>query len=421
LFDPIVRLGLAERRTARLLACLLLALTALGLAVAFAQLALVPNFRGTFVYIACAISVLGLAYVASRTHFYRISAMVACAVPVVACLAVGARNPDDHVWYAFMLIGVIFASVFFEIKVAVLAALAVFAALCALMLRIPALSRPERFVPVLALHAVLSPLLLIAAHHHRSLERERQAKLNRRNLQLAEKSRLEALGHLAGSFAHDFANLLAVCSANASVLQRQLGEKSKQSLDEIRMASDKATALSRQLLAFAAGRPSKPQLISVDELVAKIEPLLARLAGLGVELVTTCDPQVSPIRVDPLDIEQALMNLVLNARDAMPDGGVVSIETTQVVLDRTYVQQHHGARFGPHVMITVRDTGEGMDDATLARAFEPFFTTKPEGFGTGLGLATVQSIAERNEGHVTASSQPGKGSTFRLYLPCVER
>jgi len=183
------------------------------------------------------------------------------------------------------------------------------------------------------------------------------------------------------------------------------------------MAVERAAELNRQLLTSSRHLSSPARRLDVAEVVQNFERLLVRLAGPAVRVRVAARSALPSIEMDPLRLEQVLMNLVINARDAMPDGGLVTVDCDHVVLDAPHVALNPGARLGPHVVIAVADTGTGMDSATLERIFEAFFTTKAGGRGTGLGLAIVREIISGNGGHVTASSRPGQGSTFRVYLP----
>jgi PAS domain S-box-containing protein len=230
--------------------------------------------------------------------------------------------------------------------------------------------------------------------------------------------KMQAIGQLAGGIAHDFNNLLTVIDGYAELVGEQLGpaHRSQRDLDEIRAAARSAASLTRQLLAFSRRQILKPQVLDVDQVLGRMQNLLGRLLGENITLLIKRSASCR-VTADPGQIEQVIINLAVNARDAMPDGGRLLIESRDVDLDATYAAQHRGSRPGKHVLIAVSDTGAGMDETTLARLFEPFFTTKPAGQGTGLGLATVYGIVKQSGGSIWVYSEPGRGSTFKIYLP----
>jgi len=239
--------------------------------------------------------------------------------------------------------------------------------------------------------------------------------------QLRQSQKMEAIGRLAGGIAHDFNNLLTAILGYGEFLSKAIPPSSplSQSVEGIRKASFRAASLTRQLLAFSRRQVLQPKEFDLNSAVAEMHQMLQRLIGEHIELVQRLDPHLGLVRADPGQIEMVIMNLVLNARDAMPEGGRLTIETANVDLDATYASQHVGARPGPHVMLAVSDTGHGMDEHTLARIYEPFYTTKERGKGTGLGLSTVYGIVRQSDGYISVASAPGRGTTFRIYLPRV--
>jgi PAS domain S-box-containing protein len=239
---------------------------------------------------------------------------------------------------------------------------------------------------------------------------------------LSQAQRLEALGRLAGGVAHDFNNLLAVILNYASLMLSR-PKKSKEiraELEEIEGAARRATELTRQLLAFTRQPTFQTSVVDINEVLSEFQPMLSRVLGEDVQIRMSLEPQLGGVRSDRTRIEQVVLNLVVNSRDAMPTGGKASIETANVVLDAAYAAKHPEVIAGAYVMLTVGDTGTGMDAATQARIFEPFFTTKEAGKGTGLGLSAVLGIVGQSGGHLQVSSLPGKGSTFRVYFPRAE-
>jgi two-component system, cell cycle sensor histidine kinase and response regulator CckA len=238
--------------------------------------------------------------------------------------------------------------------------------------------------------------------------------------QLRQAQRLEAIGRLAGGVAHDFNNLLTVISGYAETLLEGRDRSTEFELDQIAAAAERAAILTRQLLAFSRRQVLQPRVIELNEVVEGLAPMLTRLIGEDIELVSLLDPGAAPVLADPNQLEQVIVNLAVNARDAMPNGGLLKIQTANVELDKEYVAHHGEALPGPHVLLSVSDTGTGMDADTLAHVFEPFFTTKPVGVGTGLGLATVYGIVKQSGGSIWVYSEPGAGTTFKIYLPRTE-
>ncbi|MFN0250586.1 MAG: PAS domain S-box protein [Kofleriaceae bacterium] len=240
--------------------------------------------------------------------------------------------------------------------------------------------------------------------------------------QLQQAHRLESIGRLAGGVAHDFNNLLTTILASATFLEEEpsLSETSRDDVREIKRAGGRASELTNQLLAFARKRLIRPQSIALQQLLASQEKFLRRVIGEQVELTARVADDLWPIFADPSQLEQVIMNLAVNARDAMPDGGRLTIEARNIVLDDGFAGVHAEVKPGPYVQIIVSDTGEGIPAAVLPHIFEPFFTTKDVGAGTGLGLAMVYGIIRQSGGHVWVYSELGSGTTFKLYLPRAE-
>jgi signal transduction histidine kinase len=243
--------------------------------------------------------------------------------------------------------------------------------------------------------------------------------LSRAQEQLAQSRKMEAIGRLAGGVAHDFNNLLTVIKGRSQLILDRLEPEHplRRQIALIEQMAERAAALTRQLLAFSRRQTLEPRVVSVNVVVQGIVPMLERLLGEDIELVVQLDPALAAVRADPNQLEQVILNLVANARDAMPDGGMLTIETANAELTEDPAEPPHDVMPGPYVRLTVRDSGVGMDVATQARLFEPFFTTKEVGKGTGLGLATVYGIVRQSGGTITVHSAAGSGSTFEVYLP----
>jgi PAS domain S-box-containing protein len=240
--------------------------------------------------------------------------------------------------------------------------------------------------------------------------------------QLAASQRLDAIGRLAGGVAHDFNNLVSVILTYAGFAMEQLHESDpiRSDIEEIKLAADRAAQLTRQLLAFSRRQVLDPRPLRLDDVVRGLEKLLRRLLGEDIEIASQSTPDLGSVMADPGQLEQVLMNLAVNARDAMPQGGKLTIETRNVELDGDYTDGHLGVETGRYVMLAVSDSGHGMDADTRSRIFEPFFTTKQVGKGTGLGLSTVHGIVNQSGGHVWCYSEPWRGTTFKIYLPRVD-
>lgn len=240
-----------------------------------------------------------------------------------------------------------------------------------------------------------------------------------RQLRMAQK--MEAVGRLSGGIAHDFNNLLGVVIGYIQVMKRNLvpGQPTYEYAEEIEKAGKRAVALTRQLLAFSRQQVLEPVILNLNTLVCEMQKMLPRLIGEDIQLNLILDPVIGQVKADPGQIEQVVMNLAVNARDAMPDGGKLTIQTANAELDLVFTREHPGSIAGQYVMLAVTDTGTGMDPETQAQIFEPFFTTKGRDKGTGLGLATVYGVVKQSNGYIAVESEQGKGSLFQIYLPRI--
>src|SRR6266478_3523844 len=240
--------------------------------------------------------------------------------------------------------------------------------------------------------------------------------------QLLQSQKMEAIGRLAGGIAHDFNNLLGVILGHSDILDQQIvgNNRLRKSVEATRNAAERAAALTLQLLTFSRKQVIEPTVIDLNASVMEVEKMLHRVIGEDIELAIRLQPDLGRVKADPGQLSQVLMNLAVNSRDAMPNGGKLVIETANMELDDTYGRQHLGAKPGPHVMLAISDTGTGMDSETLSHIFEPFFTTKETGKGTGLGLSMVYGIVKQSNGYIMAYSEPDRGTTFKIYLPSTE-
>ncbi|MDQ3818479.1 MAG: ATP-binding protein [Acidobacteriota bacterium] len=264
---------------------------------------------------------------------------------------------------------------------------------------------------------ILAQMAAVLFENYRRLQRETSLEE-----QLRQSQKIEAIGQLAGGVAHDFNNLLTAITGYSDLVMRRLPSDDLlcRHVIEIKRASDRAADLTRQLLAFSRKQILQPKVIDLNSVVRDIDKMLRRLIGEDIDLLTVLDHMLGSVKADPGQLEQVIINLAVNARDAMPKGGKLTIETANVYLGGKYASEHVAVRPGHYVMLAISDNGCGMDEQVKARIFEPFFTTKELGKGTGLGLSTIYGIVKQSEGNIWVYSEPGMGTTFKVYLPRVD-
>jgi signal transduction histidine kinase/ActR/RegA family two-component response regulator len=298
--------------------------------------------------------------------------------------------------------------------------------LCVMDRQARSLSADQRAALQAVNHQIAAQLALRRhqAEYERTLQERQQAEetLRQRDEQLRQAQKMEAIGNLAGGIAHDFNNLLTVITGYSELVLKKMPEMDPQrrKLEEIKKAGDRAAALTQQLLAFSRRQILQPKVVDVNAIISGMASMLQRLVGEDVHVNIALGPGIGSVKADPGQLEQVIMNLVVNARDAMPNGGKVTIETVNVDRVPVFSNRSDGGIKRPYIMLAVSDTGSGMDEATRARIFEPYFTTKAAGKGTGLGLSTVYGIVKQSDGEILVYSEPGHGAAFKIYLPRVD-
>jgi signal transduction histidine kinase len=403
---------IGDRERARMLSAFLVVLFGLGLLSGVVQLLAADHFLTTILSTAVALTGFAFAYWLSRTERYRAGAALAGCVVIGACVAARASHPNDHVWYAFMMIAVMLGSAFLSIRGASALAALAFVAVAITGIVTSGTRGASAWLPPLAVHAVFSPLLLVITHQ-RALSEERRSRVEReRDRELLVARHLEAIGRMASGIAHDFTNQLAVVLGNSRLLleRRTFDEIS---INDMREAADRGLRLIQQLLAFAQKRPAEPEMVDLNQVLSDLQPILNSVVGGQIDLHIDRAPRLPSVKADPVQLERVLLNLAVNARDAMPDGGKLEIATAT---ERAGTDGP-GANSDGFVVLRVRDTGVGMDASTRASLFRPFFTTKRNEGGTGLGLAIVHGFVVESGGHIRVESELGRGTTFEIQLP----
>jgi len=269
----------------------------------------------------------------------------------------------------------------------------------------------------------LDMLVVISAIAAAAIEQSKAFEVLRvKDVQLQQAQKMEAIGRLAGGVAHDFNNLLTVIRGYSDLIAQAVdqNEEIRAQVDEVLKAADRASRLTSQLLTFSRKQVLELRLVKLDQIVSNVGKLLQRLIGEDIQVITDLQADLVWVKADPTQLDQVLINLAVNARDAMPQGGTLTIKTAAVELDEVFVRSHSEVVPGRYVSLSLTDTGCGMNKETLLKLFEPFFTTKEPGKGTGLGLSIVHGIVKQSGGHILVSSEPDLGTTFTVYLPCAE-
>jgi signal transduction histidine kinase/CheY-like chemotaxis protein len=398
----------SERQRAELLSALVLMIAPLAALVAALQLELKPKSWFALFGLCIGVLLFSFAYVVSRTKHYRLAAYLVCVGPIVVACSVGVTVSADRVWFVVPNVSVVLASALLGAR----GALATGVAACSSVALVLLLNRQglllSEVASIVMMDVMLTLLIVVSTWYRNRLEALRERLLRAREMELAESRRMESIGRLAGGIAHDFNNLLTVVLANAELLSR--GRSVNTAAREIESAGTRAAELTRQLLSYARQQVTTPTVVDINEIIHNLEPIARRLLPENIRVEWQREPQLWHVKIDPTQLEQVVLNLTVNARDAMPDGGVLVIRTSNVTRMQDGAEQHLAE-------ISLRDSGMGMNEETLERVFEPFFTTKNPSIGTGLGLATVEAIVQQANGFVEVDSELHQGTEFRVYLP----
>lgn len=403
---------------ARLLATSILVFLLLAVGACLAQLHLAPDILAIMPLVGVGALVGVVAFFMAHTRHYRLAALTIAADLILVCVVAIQARPLDPVFEGMITCAVIFASVF--LPLGQLVTVAVFAVLATMLgaLTVPELREAGYHFPIIVYQLLAVSLLLLARGHRDRMEQARRDVDSRLSRELAASRRMETVGRLAGNVAHDFNNLLMVISTNTNLLaaRAELGPDQRGLLDEIVAATDRAAQVTGQLLTLGRQQSEETRTIDLVAAVSATETLLRRALGSTVELrMTLCDGPL-PVAADEGQIGQVLLNLLVNARDALPDGGVIRVDLHRLSLDQTMAREA-GVESGNYAALRVVDNGLGMSGETMERAFEPFYTDRADGSGTGLGLASVYAIASSCGGGVRLDSAKGAGTTVHILLP----
>jgi signal transduction histidine kinase len=437
LLEPHARLTGEEDRLGAKLLCSLMAVHAL---LALAGLVAVDEFlaqrlghsvwaSSSSVIILAGVTLILIAFVMVRLGYFRPGLVLYVLDTVaVALLAAFVGDPLGSVAMLTTVLFPIFVTTMLLSYRWVFGVVLVIVVCSVVLLRVVGLpeGQTETGAVLLGILVVASGLIVVLRHHFSVLERKRLDQLRQSQeeklcleVKIHQAARMESVGQLASGVAHDFNNLLTAILGNLELARGMLQEKDPllESLEQVETAAKSAAALTQQLLAFTRQQVVDPKVVNLNDVIGRVHKMLTRMIGEDIALQNSAGKDLGSVKVDPSLMEQIVVNLVVNARDAMPDGGSLLLETSNVTLDASYQARHPLVAPGDYILLTVTDTGVGMTPEVLAHVFEPFFTTKPKGRGTGLGLAMVYGAVKQCGGHIEVYSEPGQGTTFKIYLP----
>lgn len=413
----------AHLRQIKLLSAVLLSFICISMIYASVQYSVEPEFKFGFIWISCVCLLLLGAYFLNRNGYYHWAAGLSLCIISVFMLGYIAlrRDPASARYFSVLILPMVLGGILLNIRHMILLFLLNLIGAIVVTLLAPHVLVKEAVTQIAAFMATTAFLLLFIRHRNK-VEKDRRAELKKREEQLQQVRKMESIGRLAGGIAHDFNNLLTVIIGHSEMLLHNVdrnpeNEGIRESVEGVRIAAQRAAELTRQLLTFSRKQNVEAKLINLNQLVLSMKKMLVRLIGEHIRLNTRCTEDKQMIVADPSQIQQIVMNLVVNAADAMPQGGLLTVETGNVYLDESYCRSHAGIAPGNYVMLAVSDTGTGIDEETAKYIFEPFYTTKQNSDGTGLGLATVYGAVKQNKGHIWFYSEKDKGSTFKVYFP----
>jgi signal transduction histidine kinase/CheY-like chemotaxis protein len=444
LLTPSVSIGDALLlRKIKLLSGLLLAFIGGSILYSFLYLAAGEGFIVNFFWINGTCLVLAIGYWLNRRGHYRWAAILSTVFLSISILVASMLTPGNPRYLFVMVIPMLLGNLVLSPRGLLILGASILVGMVGLTALGPGITF-DTVIFSMVFFSTLTGLLLMFIHHHNQLQAAREEELTKKETQyrslaeninevifttdtehkrlqdqLHQAQKMESIGRLAGGVAHDFNNLLTVIIGYCEMLLDDTKDNptAASMVKGINRAAERAASLTKQLLAFSRKQIIQPKHLNINELIFNLEKMLRRLISEHIALIIRLEAEPGIIKVDPAQLEQVLMNLAVNARDAMPGGGKLTIETSNIYLDDAYCRLHSGLVPGDYVMLSISDTGCGMDEKTEENIFEPFFTTKEPGKGTGLGLSTVYGIVKQSGGHIGFYSQLQKGTTFNIYIP----